>query len=266
MDRPVDAFKLQLEAAATPERVAAAATFLGRVLRAASPDLPEGSITLVVTNYNMGAAVRARTAEGRKAAKRFLLFLENPTRMLDSDPSTRNLAEALATPGDALLSATIFRPRARRPLAVIDQQFARHMHALANATEEEPCLRGPTTVYSPVYRVGRWDENKTIKARIRMGGEPHDIALADERIAPDFFKAAMETRAFPVRLAAVWVRRADGRLQVDAKRTLAVSVDLSWAPITGADFVEAVQQAAPSGYPGEDIDERVEKILLRRHA
>lgn len=267
--RPVskspDALKLQLDAAATPERVAAAATFLGRVLAAAYPSLPEDSITLVITNYHMGAMVRARTPEAHKAAERVVAFLENPSRFLDRDPTAKDIATALGSPGASLLHAQLLRPRGRIPLATLNRPFERRMNALASATTVEPALRGTTIVYSQVYRVGRYDDDKAIKIRIRFGDGCHDVELATETPAADFFKAAEREQMFPIHINAVWFRGADGRLYYDFKTTRAVRVDMDWLPVSGHNFVAAMEVAAPSGYvDDDDFAERIDMIRQRR--
>jgi hypothetical protein len=60
----VDAFRMLVDAPATLERVAAAASFIDRLIKAAHPGLAEGAITVVVNNLNMGTAVRSWTPEG----------------------------------------------------------------------------------------------------------------------------------------------------------------------------------------------------------
>jgi hypothetical protein len=265
MDRVVEAFNLRLEAAATPERVAAAATFLKNVLDAAHPNLPDGSITMVVTNLNMGTHVRPRTAEGRKATNRILQFLENPARVLGRDPTSRGIAAAFASANHILREASIFRPRGRTPLATFNETFTKQMGALAASTKAEQALRGTTIVYSPVYRVGRSDEDRATKVRIRLDGECHEITLLDQESAMDFYTAAPLKRTFPIYLNAVWNRGVDGRLYYDVGATRAVRVDLKWEPVTGAEFVAAIDSAVPSGYADEDdIEERIELIRQRR--
>ena len=265
MSRVTDAFNLRLEAAATPERVAAAAAFLSRVLQAAHPDLPDGSVTIVVTNFAMGTHVRPRTHEGLVATRRILDFLDNPSRTLDRDPKTRDIAVAFAHVDQTLQAATISRPRARKPVATLDDAFARRMGALASTARPESTVRGTTVVYSPVYRVGRWDEDAATKARIRVDGECHDIALAKDSNDTDFYNAAAHKRPFPIYLNAVWMRGGDGRLRYELKSTRVIRVDLSWTPLTGEEFVAAVNDSASLGYGDDDeFEERVALIRQRR--
>lgn len=265
MAKSADAFTLRHEAAATPERVSAAALFVARLLKAVCPSLPEGSVTLVISNYSMGATVRARTAEGRKASDGILGFLDNPSKALLRDPDARKLAHALANPGDALLNAQIIRPRGRAPIATLDAQFAKQMAALASASGPEPVLRGTTVVFSPVYRIGRFDDENDSKIRVRINGGPHEVGIAEGVKEADFYEAVKAKRTFPVHLSAVWVRGADGTLSFDLKGTKAVRVDYDWAPITGEEFVAAMNRAAPSGFvDDDDLAERTERINQRR--
>lgn len=274
MSRVQTPFRLQVDAAATPERVAAAAAFLGRVLRAAHPALPEGSVTLVIHNLHMDAEVRARTPEAREAAREFLAFLKNPSRALERAPKLRTIAEALAGAGDELLGARILRSIRGEPLAVLDELYTRRMRALALAAVPrdadllvlgDTALRGTTVVYSPIYRVGRWDDDGAFKARIRLDGEMHEIALVDHASLDDFFKAVATKRIYPVYMQAAWRRGEDNRLHYDLKKSRIARIDLTWTPATGAEFVTTFDAVAPSGYVDEDdVEERVAEIRRRQ--
>ncbi|NUQ74457.1 MAG: hypothetical protein HUU21_12950 [Polyangiaceae bacterium] len=263
MVRVENAFELRLDAPATPQRVAAAAQFVERVLDITYPNLPEGSVTLVVTNYNMGTGVRANTQSGRVAIRMFMDFLANPTKALAKNPVASGIAAVLAAPGEEIQSAKIVKLRGKlKVLATLDEQFSRQMRALANVSRPEPALRGSTIIYSPVLRVGRLNEDTTIRARVRIDGAWRDIPIKDNR--ESFYDAAKDGRLFPIKIETVWLRGPDGKLFVDVGRTKLVSVDHAWSAVPGAEFVRLVHEAAPSGFDEEELAERVARIRERQ--
>src|SRR5262245_35667319 len=111
------AFELRIDAPATPERVAAAAKYVGTVLRAAQPGMPEGSVTLVVTNYSMGTAVRAWTAAARDATQLFLALLEHPQKAVRKHVGALSMAGEIGKVSDELKGAQIIRPRGQKIVA-----------------------------------------------------------------------------------------------------------------------------------------------------
>lgn len=241
MAHVAEGFRLEAGGVATPGRVAAAAAFVERLLHAASPAPSGEGPTLTVPAGPLTLIVRAQSADAQRAVERILALLEAPEPSLDQDPAARRIAAALAQPGPELVCAVIRRSGERRPAATLDGEFQRKMSALAASEPKEVSPKGSTIVYSPVLRVGRSGAETVLKVRLELDGAPLEVALADERSASDFRKAAKEKRAFPVHLQATWARGPDGALHLDASETVATAVDLSWTR-SRAEEMEAAKE------------------------
>lgn len=76
--QPPIALEIRFDSAATPARVAATARFVDEILKGADPDLPDGSVTLLVSNYATVAGIRAWDLPGRAAVRRCERYLTNP--------------------------------------------------------------------------------------------------------------------------------------------------------------------------------------------
>src|SRR5580704_2026227 len=97
--QPPISLEIRFDSAATPARVAATARFFDEVLKGADPDLPDGSVTLVVSNYATVAGIRAWDSPGKAAVRRCERYLVNPTKDVRLHPEARHIAQAFAKAG-----------------------------------------------------------------------------------------------------------------------------------------------------------------------
>jgi hypothetical protein len=248
---PKIALEVRFDAAATPARVAATANFVDRLLRAADPHLPADSVTLVVSNYSTVAGLRAWTPAGVKVLQQCERFLRSPTREVKRNPETRRMAAAMAdaTPALVPFHARVAKPRAKKPLAILNEKFVTTSGRLAVPPtanqDEEPPVTGPTEIYSPIYRVGRLDEGKEMMARIRIDAKPYDVPLAANAVGPAF-DAARDGIVVPIQIAGGWYRDAHNGLVLDRERARITSVGSTWRPISGAEFLDAIHKELPN--------------------
>jgi hypothetical protein len=259
--QPPIVLEIRFDGAATPARVAETARFVDEVLKSADPYLPDGSVTLVVSNYATVAGIRAWDPPGKAAVRRCERYLTNPTKDVRLHPEARDIARAFAKAGAdmARYTARVTKPAtkttAARTIARIDEQAVRVAEELATARPIEtnvPEMLGGTEVYSQVYRVGRVDDGREIHARIRIDGRPVEVALVQAAIG-DAFDAAKSGETVTLRLEGKWRRDADGSLVIDPAQTLITSIGEGWKPITGAEFVDAIHEAIPDAF--SDLDD-----------
>lgn len=113
-------------------------------------------------------------------------------------------------------------------------------------------MTGATQVYSRVYRVGRIDDGREVRARIRIDDRPHDITI-DEAAIDDAFDAAKAGAIVPVDIVCEWTRDSANALVLDAVRSKIMRVWSNWKPISGSDFLDAIHAALPDAFA--DLDE-----------
>jgi hypothetical protein len=255
--QPPIALEIRFASAATPARVAATARFVEEVLKGADPYLPDGSVTLVISNYATVAGIRAWDSPGKAAVRRCERYLNNPTKDVRLHPEARNIAQAFARAARDLApyAARVTNPATKKVIARIDEEAVRVANELAATPVTEaklPELTGGTEVYSQVYRVGRIDDGKEIHARIRIDGRPVEVSLAKAAVG-DAFDAAKSGETVTLRLEGKWRRDDDGGLVIDPAQTVITSIGEGWKPVTGAEFVDAIHEAIPDAF--SDLDD-----------
>lgn len=251
--------ELRISLPATPERVEASAKFFGAMLRAANPDLREGSVTLVVTNFNMGTALRAQNDEGKSAINRCIAVLKDPETSTKKSPEAMNIANAISHVSPLLLGSKIIRPQSQKAVALLDERFIGRVKRCLRPLSH-PVLRGSTVIYSQVLRVGRLSEGEPVKIRIQLDNQWQDVKLADKNLSAEFYNAAAKEAEYPITVSTVWHKNGDGLLLMDPKETYATGIDLLWRPIGGRDLIDLVQKTAPSGFDEAELLERVSHI------
>jgi hypothetical protein len=251
---PKTALELRFDAAATPARVEATAQFIDRMLKAADPQLPDDCVTLVVSNYSTVASLHAWTPAGSDVLRRCERFLQSPLKEIRRDPSARQLALALAkaAPAIAQFRARVAKPRAKKKtIAIIDEKFIDGLERLTwlptTTGDPEPPMAGSTQVYSPIYRVGRLDEGKEVRARIRVDDRPHDV-LIENGVVGVAFDVAKTGAIVPITIDGGWSRDQHNTLVLDASRTRITRIGAGWEPIAGADFLDAIHAALPDAF------------------
>lgn len=244
---PKNLLELHLPAASTPARVAQAAEMFQKALLAANPDLDPDSVTMVVRNRDMKCALRAWNPEARTAIADVGTVAHNALQAIQKKPELQFVARALADYSPKLVGAEFMRGDRKKPIATIDELFSKVMSAAASSpAAQRALLRGDTTVYTPILRVGRQDENRTIAIRILLDGSAYDVALRPEVDPRPFFDAAKSEKVVIVRLDAEWIQNQDGRYRYDLKRTTATGLDTSHEPLPGAALLDELRKAAPS--------------------
>jgi hypothetical protein len=230
--------------------VAATAQFVDQVISAADPHLPADSITLVVSNYSTVASVRAWTKAGDDVLRRCEHFLRNPSRDVARDPNGRRLAAAVAKAAPLMVQygARIMKPTAKKPVATIDEKFVGALDRLSSpptaTTGFEHPITGTTQIYSPIYRIGRTDEGKEVRARIRVDDRPYDVMIDDSAVATAF-DMAKAGATVPIDIMGGWSRDSHNGLLLDAARARIIRIGAGWKPISGADFLDAVHATLP---------------------
>jgi hypothetical protein len=152
--------------------------------------------------------------------------------------------------------ARITTPRAKNPIATIDQSFVDRLIEISEVAADESMLDKPmvgaTQVYSPIYRVGRLDENSDMQARIRLNDKACDVRVAGGAVA-DAFDVAKTGNVVPISVDCIWRRNDDGVFVIDNKRTTITRIDVAWRPISGAAFLSVVHASIPDVF--SDLDD-----------
>lgn len=259
-DRAKNVFTVRLDVAATPARVAEVAALFARMLAAASPNLPEGSATMIVENYSTKATLRTRTEIGHRAGAVLLNVLEKPGHpRARGDERAAAVAEALVDNADLLTPyrPRFFKPKARRHFAELNSELVERLREVATNPSVGRRVSGTTMVYSRVLRVGFTNERGDLKARLVLDGKPVDVTVASHA-EEAFWDAARSKRRLPIRLRASWYRGLDDELFLEPRRCTAVGIDLAWRAASGADFVRDGLRTLPDAFA--DIDESLALI------
>lgn len=265
---PPATLELRLVEAATPERVEVAARLFRRMLHAVHPGLPPESFTMVVTNLNMGAALRPWTEEAQDAARSMADFARAPIRYLKQHPGQLELASIVTefvrdvqAPGGVRLSSEGAKHRPVR----IDQAFAmkvaRHIAKVpATAGSAELLMLTSTSVRSAVLRVGRASEGRPNCARILFDGEARDVPITGA-VGP-FYDAAKEGGLYRIRLRAAWRRGPDGKRRLDHEASGLVSLAKLAPPLHGEALLKALADAMPSlqSMSDEEVEARLDQV------
>lgn len=233
---PKGSLQLRLSAAASPERVYVAAGLFRDLLRAISPSLAEESVTLVVSNFAMTAGLRPQDPSGKSTVDALIRFLAKPIKEANRRPGFASAAELITTYGPKLApyGAEFWTPR--RLLCKVDDELAVLMKRVSSGRARR-LLRGDTTIYSPVLRVGRTDDQSTVRARVSISGKARDIAIKQGQAEP-FFDAAKHGRLCRVSVEAFWYRDEEGELELYVPKSRLVSVSELKA-VNGADTMQA---------------------------
>lgn len=190
--KPRLALRVELQAAATPERVAALARAIDRTLRGAYQALPPDSITLVVSNLRLRAEIRAWTESGVQAVQRMAGLAENPAKGAAACEVPQEAASGLV---DLVQVAReggghILQGDSRRTVADLGGGLRAALQGIASP-EPQPPVRGRIIVRSPVLRVGRLEPEGSVKARVLYDGTAREVPVAPEAV-PALFDLAKE--------------------------------------------------------------------------
>jgi hypothetical protein len=206
MTKPRDMLQLRLRHAATPARVARAATMFDEALRALGA-AGEAGTTLVVENLRLVATLRARSKAGAAAAETIIKIAQAPTST-PALPGRADVARALAryAHDEGRYRPEFWLPRRQEPLCKLDETFATVMDALAIAPEAGTHkARGTTYVYSKILRVGRTDERHGYRVRVAVEGRHLDLSIGGLAAGP-FFDAAKRDVIVRLKLQAEWTQ------------------------------------------------------------
>jgi hypothetical protein len=210
MAKARDLLQLRLRHAATPARVARAATMFEEALRALGAADDVGT-TLVVENRYLIATLRTRDKAGSEAVETIVQIASAPT---SAPPSAGRVevARALAryAHDEERFGPAFWLPRHKGPLVQLDATFASVMDAIAAAPEVGTHkARGTTYVYSKILRVGRVDERHSYRVRISIDGKPHELPIGQLAAGP-FFDAAKRDVMVRLKLQAEWTQSPGG--------------------------------------------------------
>jgi hypothetical protein len=263
----VGGLELRLAASASPARVALAAAFLDAALHAAAPELPDDAVTLVVDNYAMKANVRPQTPEGKKAVDLVEAVLRDPSGTVTiSEQPAADVASVIARDGHKLLEfkPTFLAGRGPRKahLRTMDDVFIASVKAVVHAYHPKSAIRGTTTIYSKVLRVGRTAEGRATRVRLMIEGRPQEL-LVREDAREAFYDIAKEDRVVPVRVAATWYITENGSHILDVTHSTATGVDAAWRSATGGEIVRELGAAAGDSFDDLEVVEEMLGIGAR---
>jgi len=242
---------------ASPARVAAVARFLDALLQAACPRLADGTVTLVVSNLSTKAKLRPQHDSAARAIGLIRKFLDNPDRAVKRNhQGAERIATVLADHDDIIHGATL--QIGRKNTYVLDDARTEAMRKLRRAARTPPETTGQTVVNSPVLRVGRTDEAKTIRVRLLIDREPHDVPIAQDVDPTPFFDAAKHGDEVPITVETAWRRDATGVLCMDLQHTFAVDVGREPSTMTGLELIEYASNMTPNVFA--DIDAVLEEL------
>lgn len=231
--------QLRLHAPATPQHVAVAASMFRDLVSAVRADLPETSVTMVVTNFNMTAGLRYQDQSGRNVLDSISRLIREPVKAVHQRPSLTAAADVLSQYAPQLEE---YRPEfwsSKKLLKRFDTDF---VDALSLVREERSrlVLRGDTVIRSQVFRAGRTSGTKSIAARVTIGKGQQDIRIKKGCEGP-FFDFAKSGVVCAVRVEAAWFRDENGRLELDAKRSRLAAV-APWKSGVGDDLMREVRE------------------------
>lgn len=223
MARARDMLQLRLRHAATPARVARAATMFEEALRALGAADDVGT-TLVVENRYLIVTLRTRNEAGSAAVDTIVQIASAPTSV-PPRVGRAEVAKALAryAHDEERFGPALWLPRHKQPLVQLDATFASVMDAIGAAPEVGTHkARGTMYVYSKILRVGRVDERHSYRVRISVDGKPHELSIGQLAVGP-FFDAAKRDVMVRLKLQAEWTQSPGGTLAI------------TWATILGMD-------------------------------
>lgn len=241
--------QLRLHAPATPDHVVVAASMFRDLLSTTHPVLSEGSITMVVSNFDMTAGLRYQDQSGRRVLEAISKVIRAPAEAVNRRPALTAVADILSEYAPKLVNFAPAFWSSRGLIRSFDEKF---VHTLSEVVKEQSrlLLWGDTIVYSPVYRVGRTSDKEETRARIEIDGQRHDIRVkkGSEGL---FFDAAKNGDIHAVYLEAAWYRNEHGNLELDTRRSRAVSAEV-WEPATDTDLMQEITQFPHA--PWQDTD------------
>jgi hypothetical protein len=246
---------IDLDLAATPERVAQASRILADLLASAAPDLPADSVTMVVDNLKMRSTLRSQNDAGDAAIAALRRVVESIRYLSEQKPDEhghralpeRPTAEMALLAGEVAdnanklrkLQAQVRLPRRRKPLAIVDNRFvASSKEVAATITTAAGIAYGTTTVYSEVLRAGRLTSGGTVGVRLFLDGSPRDIAIEAGFPSAPFFDAARDGGMRRITVAAAWLHDGSGAMRIVPRETRAREIDADWRAASGTEVLE----------------------------
>lgn len=253
--------KLELDAAASPSRVALVASMLAEALDATGFVESDSGMTLVIENFNLGATLRPRDPDGKKAVKVLRDVLTNPVLAVQKHDGARDVARRLAAGGRKLLPATT-------RVLVDDIEIARMDDVLVKAlaaVSEPPDVpvetaTGTGTLTSPVLRVGKSAERGGVTARIRILDDWADVRVAPTR-SGEFFDAAKAGTPHVIRVHGAWARQANGQYELQSKTVTALGIVGPAQGVSGRDLLE-MADASDDGILSGTVESIIEELGL----
>lgn len=249
-----DKLRIELDASASPERVAATATMIADAVKAIDPGLAE-SITMVVSNFELKAEVRGLGSAGAKVVKKIGGVLEHPERSLARDAKLPVVADVLARGLEGMgdITASLFWGSSKAPFkrdsgraiaSGMKDASKRAKKAAAQPPPEVPpaypkgerLLR--TSLYTPVMRFGRASEAaKFRQVRIVVFGVAMEVEVPPELQTVCANLSATDDH-YRVLITGKWVHR-EGRDELDDIKL--VGIDPNDKAMTSSDFIERVR-------------------------
>jgi hypothetical protein len=236
---------VELPAAASPARVAELATMLQRALEAADDSLGDGSVTMIVNNFDMRAELRARDTQGAKAVRVIGQVMADPAAAVRKRPEARRVAEAIAKYGTGIAQLKAEVRVGKKKTSFDDEALGAIRGVATELAVKVRRVAGNTFTHSRVLRVGRDRESADVRARIEIHGEYRDV-LVDKSAVPGFIDAVRAEDLYRIELSLEWVLGDSGRSEIDPRSVRATRLH-AFAPITGDELMEMVvvsEQAA----------------------
>lgn len=251
---------------ASPRRVLALAQLVEEGLTNILGRAPtDGEFTLVVSNRNLTATLRAYTPEATKAGQVLEQVVREPTASVRRIPPHRRarFAKALRLGFENFRDANLHVQNDRRShTTLVDDVLLDVLSGLEKAQRTVRTMRGSTESVTPIFGVSRRaDGQSKLFASLRVDGRLCDVQLAVDVVdlAIDAFRQSCETR---VTLDAVWEEAGDDFTLAPAKSQV-IGIELLDHVLSGPEWLPALTElvgaegggaAARAAYDARDLD------------
>lgn len=259
IDPIVSEVLLELDAPASPARVAKVAQMLADALHAADPDLASESVTLVVDNLDLKARLRARDRAGEAAVRRVTRVLANPLEAVQEHAGDRPIAAALGRKMKELVDdggRFTFTRDGRDVTRKVDRDLRGALDVAGTPPPATRTGRGTTTLYSRVLRVGQASAGAQFRARLVVFGDHREV-----RVTPGAEEAFVEARRrggmHRISVRGRWRPGAGGRLALDLD-SLEASSAVPWQAVGGEELLAGLDELESfSRVPADSIAEEL---------
>lgn len=208
------ALTLSVDVAATPARVVKSAQAIEALARELDGGLSEESFTVVISNFDLRAELRAHDDRAESALGNVFQTAIDPGKHLADTPRARQIARALARLADEFRDdGPTLGLKGQRRRVKLTQRKSKELKAAADvpdpAVDLGLTLRGTSEIRSPVLRVGRLTDGGPLAARLVLESKPVEVPF--ESAAMDALLEGLRTgKLQKLTVSAAWNQKLDG--------------------------------------------------------